>query len=75
MKNKSKEWWGRLATYVKSSPVVLGKQRIGIMSKTKEHPTVPIAVDHLPKCHGPGRKLFPTKATRRKIGMEKALFS
>jgi hypothetical protein len=59
--------------YVKSAPVTLGKHRIGIMSKTKIHATLPIALEYFPRFHGPGLKRLPTKKTRMKIGMVNAL--
>ena len=53
--------------------MTLGKQRIGIIKETKAHAIVPIAIEYLPKFHGPGLKRFPTKKTRMKMGMVKAL--
>jgi hypothetical protein len=60
-------------TDVKSAPVTLGKHIIGIISKTKAHPTMPTALEYFPKFQGPGRNLSLTKKTRIKIGIVKAL--
>jgi hypothetical protein len=62
-----------LGPYVKFAPVTLGKQRIGIMSKTKAHATLPMALEYFPRFQGPGLKRLPTKKTRMKIGMVNAL--
>ena len=60
-------------TYVKSGPVTLGKHKIGIMSKTKMHATLPIALEYFPKFQGPGLKRLPTKKTRIAMGIVNAL--
>lgn len=59
-------------TYSKSLPVTLGKQRIGTINKTKAHAETPIGILALPRFHGPGRNLLPTKKTLIKIGRVKA---
>ncbi len=60
-------------SYVSSAPVVLGKQRMGIIIKTKAHATVPMAPEYFPRFQGPGLKRLPTRKTRIKIGMVNAL--
>lgn len=42
------------------------------MSATNTHAATPIGVLNLPRFQGPGRKRFPTKKTRMKMGMVKA---
>lgn len=52
--------------------VEVGSIRIGTINATNAHATHPIGRLNRPKFHGPGRKRFPTKNTRMKIGMVKA---
>lgn len=52
---------------------MLGKHRIGIISKTNPHATLPIALEYFPRFQGPGLKRFPTRKTRMKIGIVNAL--
>lgn len=52
----------------------LGKQRIGIMRTTKEQDIHPIGLLKTPKCHGPLRKLSPTKKVLIRIGVVKATY-
>src|SRR3569833_953568 len=56
----------------KSEPVTLGRQRIGIMSRVKALDAVPTTGLHLPRFHGPGRNLLPTKKVRIVMGIVKA---
>jgi hypothetical protein len=60
-------------TYVSSSPVTLGKQRIGTMRRTKAQAIAPTGREKRPRCQGPGRKRSATKKTRMKMGIVKAL--
>jgi hypothetical protein len=48
---------------------------MGTMSATKADAIMPIGMENLPRCHGPGRNLLPTKNTRMKIGIVNALSS
>jgi hypothetical protein len=60
-------------THVKSAPTTLGKHKIGTMSATNADAMIPIGMENLPKFHGPGRNLLPTKKTRMKMGIVNAL--
>lgn len=60
-------------TYSNCEPVTLGKHRIGIMRATKLQPIVPMTTEYFPRFHGPGLKRSPTRKTRMKMGMVKAL--
>jgi hypothetical protein len=60
-------------THVRSAPTTLGKHKMGTMSATKADANTPMGMDSLPKFHGPGRNLFPTKKTRMKMGIVNAL--
>ena len=60
------------SSYLRSDPVKVGKQNTGSMRATNEHAATPIGVLHLPKFHGPGLNLLPTKKTLMNIGMVKA---
>ena len=62
-----------ITSAVKSAPVTLGKHRIGTMRMTNADATKPMGSDNLPRFQGPGRKRLPTKKTRMKIGVVKAL--
>ena len=57
----------------KFAPVTLGKQSIGTMSMTKAEAMMPMGMEKCPRFQGPGRKRLPTKKTRMKIGVVKAL--
>ena len=57
----------------RSGPVTLGKHRMGTMSMTNAEATMPVGMEKRPRFHGPGRKRLPTKKTRMKIGVVKAL--
>ena len=52
--------------------VVVGNIRIGTINATNAQAAHPIGRLNRPKFHGPGRKRFPTKNTRMKIGIVKA---
>ena len=41
----------------RSSSLVAGKQRTGIMSSTKEHAIIPMGVEKGPRCHGPSMEV------------------
>lgn len=62
-----------ISSSCKFAPVTLGKQRIGTMSMTKAEAMVPVGMEKRPRFQGPGRKRLPTKKTRIKIGVVKAL--
>lgn len=57
----------------RSGPVTLGKQRMGTMSMTNAEAMVPMGIEKRPRFQGPGRKRLPTRKTRIKMGMVKAL--
>lgn len=59
-------------TYSRSLPVTLGKHRMGTINATKAHADAPIGKLALPRFHGPGRNLLPTKNTLMKTGRAKA---
>lgn len=43
------------------------------MSATKADAMTPMGMENFPRFQGPGRKRFPTKKTRMKMGIVKAL--
>lgn len=45
------------------------------MSATNADANAPMGMENLPRFHGPGRNLLPTKKTRMKIGIVNALCS
>lgn len=52
--------------------VVVGSIKTGTINATNAHAAHPIGRLKRPRFHGPGRKRFPTKNTRMKIGIVKA---
>jgi len=57
----------------RSLPVTLGKHKMGTMSATNALAIAPIGRLKRPRFQGPGRKRLPTKKTRMKIGVVKAM--
>jgi len=43
------------------------------MSATNADAMMPMGMENLPRCHGPGRNLLPTKKTRMTMGIVNAL--
>jgi hypothetical protein len=46
---------------------------MGTMSATNADAITPMGMENLPRCHGPGRNLLPTKKTRMTMGIVNAL--
>lgn len=55
--------------------VAVGSINTGIIRATNAHAAPPIGMLNLPRFHGPGRKRSPTKNTRMKIGILKAVYA